>query len=78
MKMVAEEKQLRERIREYAPILYEEKRMLSFLTAIKKAVREDCIVAYYDWEVRPKGSTVTFPEALRAGMRWRETAFRRK
>jgi len=40
MRMLAEERQLRDRIREYAPTLYEEKRMLSFLTAIKKAVRE--------------------------------------
>ena len=46
--MLAEERQLRDRIREYAPTLYEEKRMLSFLTAIKKAVREDAAKVAYE------------------------------
>jgi len=43
----------------------------AFKRALVRAIREDCIAIYEDWEERPPGSTVTFPEAVRKGIRWR-------
>jgi hypothetical protein len=79
--MMKEEKELRgwvrascksEKIRDY--------HVLRLITALVRAVREDCIEGYLDWEDRPGGHTnrVTFPEAIRKNMRWHPIAIRRK
>ena len=56
------------------------KELRRLITALVKAVREDCIEAYHDWEDRPGGHTnvVTFPEAIRKNMRWHKITIRRK
>jgi hypothetical protein len=72
-KMLAEEKELRTMIRNHEL----KGQLLKATAALVRAVREDCIEAYRDWEGRPTKMEVTFPEALRGNMRWRKVAIRR-
>jgi hypothetical protein len=70
--MTKEEKALRDQIRVAVPNPAMRRSVSLKIGALIKAVKEDCIEAYHDWEDRPGGHTnvVTFPEAIRKNMRW--------
>src|SRR3990172_1140107 len=71
--MLKEERELRMWIKGGADERSYKRNLSRLITAFRRAVIEDAIASYYDWEHRPIGHNVSFPDALRKGMRWRKT-----
>ena len=72
-KILKEEKEFRDWI--YTTLGGPDKLVSRRITALVRAVREDCIETYYDWEYRPRECAgITYPDAVRRNKRWRKTA----